>query len=78
MGEVHYGPCNDEERENLIFRPSIWAKADIKKGETLTTENIRVARPQGGMAPKYFEEVLGKKAACDITVATPLTENLIE
>lgn len=76
-GAVNYGPASPQEAENRIFRPSIWVKKDMKKGETLTTDNIRVARPGHGLAPKFFDEVLGKIAARDIEAATPLQKNLI-
>jgi pseudaminic acid synthase len=73
LGDVAYGPVSEQEAENIVFRPSIWAKKEIKKGEELTLENIRVARPSGGLAPQHFEDVLGKKAAQDIAFATPIT-----
>jgi len=73
MGEPRYGPVNKQESENTIFRPSIWPKKNIKKGEIFTTDNIRVARPEGSLAPKHFEEILGKKAERDIEFATPFS-----
>lgn len=76
-GVVNDGPASLQEAENRIFRPSIWIQKDIKKGETLTLENIRVARPGYGLAPKFFDEVLGKVAARDIEAATPLSGDLV-
>jgi|ETN02SMinimDraft_2_1059926.scaffolds.fasta_scaffold41197_2 pseudaminic acid synthase len=78
MGSAHYGPASKKEEENTLFRPSIWIKKLIKKGEVLTTDNIRVARPKHGLAPKYFDEVLGKKTLKDIPEATPLSWGVIE
>lgn len=34
----------------------------IKAGETFTKENVRSIRPAIGLKPKYYEELLGKKA----------------
>ena len=76
-GKVNYGPASPQEAENRIFRPSILIKKDVKKGETLTLENIRVARPGHGLAPKFFDDVLGKVFAQDAEAATPLRQNLI-
>ena len=45
---------------------------DIKAGEELTSENIRSIRPAYGISPKYYPEVLGKKANKDILRGTPL------
>lgn len=47
-------------------RKSIVAIKSIKKGELFTPENIDIKRPGCGIAPKYFEEVLGKIAKEDI------------
>lgn len=78
MGDTHYGPASEKEEENTLFRPSIWVKKSIKKGEVLSTDNIRVARPKHGLPTKYFDEVLGKKAKKDIPKATPLSWDVIE
>ena len=47
-------------------RKSIVAIKTIKKGELFTIENIDIKRPGHGIAPKYFEEILGKVAKEDI------------
>lgn len=73
LGHVHYGSTSEQEAENAALRPSIWIKNPIKKGETLTLDNIRVARPSYGLAPKHFESLLGKKAAKNLDAAEPLT-----
>ena len=78
LGEVHYGAVNEKDAENRFFRPSVWAKKDIARGEVFTRENIRIARPQGGLPPKDFETLLGKRAAADISFATPLSWDLVE
>lgn len=78
LGHVQYGPATEQEAENTLFRPSIWVKKEIKKGDPFTLENIRVARPKHGLAPKYFEEALGKHAATDIEAATPLSWDMVE
>lgn len=76
-GKVTYGPASPQERENKRFRPSIWVKKSIKKGEPFTLENICIARPNHGLAPKLFYELMGKTAKQDIEAATPLTITLI-
>lgn len=47
-------------------RKSIVAIKTIKKGELFTMDNIDIKRPGYGIAPKYFEEILGKTAKNDI------------
>lgn len=75
-GIVKYGPTTDEV-SNLNFRRSIFAVKDIKKGEILTEENIRIIRPAYGLKPKYFPIILGKKAMCNITKGSPIKFDLI-
>lgn len=77
MGKVKYGP-SDREQANLKFRRSIFCVADIKAGEIITEDNVRVIRPSFGLAPVHMEEILGKKAKTDIAFGTPMAWNLIE
>lgn len=76
VGKVNYGPTKQEE-SNLPFRKSIFVVKDIKKGEKLTEENIRVIRPAYGLKPKCYNEVLGMKALKDIKKGTPLDFEMI-
>lgn len=60
------------EESSTVFRRSIFTIKDIKAGERFTEDNIRVIRPGYGMKPKYYEETIGKIAACDLNRGTPL------
>ncbi len=51
---------------------SLFAAKSIKKGEIFTKENIKSVRPGYGLHTKYYEEILGKKAVCDIEFAEPI------
>ncbi len=62
LGSVNY-ERKPGERDNLKFRRSLYAVADIAKGETFTEQNVRSIRPGFGMAPKLLPDVLGKQAA---------------
>jgi pseudaminic acid synthase len=72
LGTVHYGPNNEAEKHNRNFRRSIFVSQDIKKGEKLTSKNIRVVRPAYGLHTRYYEKVIGKTASADIKFGTPL------
>lgn len=76
IGRVVYGPT-EQEKSNIIFRRSIFCVKDIKKGERITEDNIRVIRPGYGLAPKFYTEVLGQVALQDIERGTPLKNNMI-
>jgi len=60
-----------------VFRRSLYAVKDIKTGETLTPENIKSIRPGLGLAPKYYEEILDKKAKVEIKRGTPLNFKMV-
>ena len=77
LGNVHYGPNNELEKYNQRWRRSLFAAKSIKKGELFTPENVRSVRPAFGLETKFYDEVIGKKAAKDIEFATPLSWNLI-
>ncbi|RAP31601.1 pseudaminic acid synthase [Candidatus Marinamargulisbacteria bacterium SCGC AG-343-D04] len=76
LGKVSFGGSKNEEKSKL-FRRSIYVVKDIKKGEFLTKDNIKIIRPGDGLAPKYFEDMLNKKAKKDIKKATPLNLEMI-
>lgn len=76
-GHVDYR-LSDKERASMVFRRSLFAVKDIKKGEQFTDKNIRAIRPGYGMKPKFLEHVLSKTAAKDIMLGTPITEDVID
>lgn len=58
----------DSERPNMVVaRKSIVAARRIRKGETLTEENITVKRPGNGISPMRWDAVLGTKAIRDFS-----------
>ena len=77
LGGIHYG-LTYEEKKTVIFRRSIFAVKDIKKGEALTEKNIRSIRPGYGLLPKYLKYVLKKKAKTIIRKGTPLSLDLLK
>jgi N-acetylneuraminate synthase len=66
------------EQGNRMFRRSIYAVRDIKKGDQLTSESVRVIRPGFGLAPRHYDEVIGRRAGADIARGTPISWTLIE
>lgn len=68
----------ENEKSSTVFRRSLFAVKDIAQGELLTQENVRCIRPGDGMKPKYYHEILGKRAARAIKKATPLQRDMLE
>ena len=75
-GNVFYG-STEAEVPSLRFRRSLYVVKSVKKGELFTPDNIKSIRPSGGLSTKRYEDVLGKKAACDILGGVPLIEEMI-
>ncbi len=67
----------ESEKNNTQFRRSIYVVKDIKKDQVITKDIIRIIRPSHGLEPKYYEDVIGRRANQDITAGTPLSYNLI-
>jgi pseudaminic acid synthase len=51
---------------------SLFVVQTIEAGEAITRANVRSVRPDMGLHPRYFEEVLGKKALRRLEKGTPL------
>lgn len=64
----------EREKESMVFRRSIAAVKDIRKGDVFSSENVRVIRPGYGIAPRYLEKLLGKKSGRTIRRGEPVTE----
>lgn len=76
IGKVSFD-VSEREATNRVFRRSIFVVRDIKKGQVFTEENIRVIRPGFGLAPKHYEDILGKVASRDIERGTPLDWSMV-
>ncbi|ENM3828775.1 pseudaminic acid synthase [Vibrio cholerae] len=71
MGKINY-ERTDAELGNVKFRRSLYVVKDIQKGEYFNRQNVRSIRPGYGVAPKYYDDVLGKVAKIDLKAGTAL------
>lgn len=76
IGKVSYD-LSDKVKKSRIFKRSIFIVKNIKKGEVFTKTNVRSIRPGFGIAPKYINIVIGKKANKNLSKGTPLTWDVI-
>lgn len=76
-GAVAYG-VSEQEESNACFRRSLFVVRDIAAGEILTPENIRSIRPAYGLKPKYYSEVMGRRAKRPLSKGTPLSFDDLE
>lgn len=59
-------PAESEKITRHNNRKSIVLSRNVNAGERLTEDDIAVKRPGYGIAPKYFEQVLGRRMAKDM------------
>lgn len=77
LGTVNYGQT-ESDRTARFYRRSIYVSRNIKAGEAASTDNIKIVRPGLGLAPKYFEQILGKIARQDLAKGTPVSWEVFE
>lgn len=75
-GKVFFGPM-PHESESLAFRRSLYAVADIGKGEKITRDNVRSIRPGFGLPVKELQGILGRPAKVAIARGTPIAWDLL-
>lgn len=79
LGSGKKEPLAEEMMFRNQWRRSLVALKAIKPGELLTEENIGIKRsPIQGLEPRYFRDVLGKKAKKILCEDDPLTEDLVK
>jgi N-acetylneuraminate synthase len=70
-GCIDYGRKSSEQG-NVTFRRSLYVAKDIPAGSSITPENVRSVRPGFGLAPRYYDTVMGKRAARELKFGEPL------
>lgn len=65
LGDGIKAPSQSEIKNKPIARKSIVASKPIKKGETLTKQNLTIKRPGIGISPMLWDEIIGTTATRD-------------
>ena len=76
LGKVDYGRKSSEQG-NAQFRRSLYFVKDMKAGDVIDESCIRSVRPGYGLAPKYFDELMGRITKCDIIANTATSMDII-
>lgn len=76
LGVIKYGPT-ESENSSLEYRRSVYISQDLKVGDVLSKENVRIIRPGGGLPPKYLDVVLGKPVKRDVIKGTPVSWEIL-
>lgn len=76
IGKIDYGRKSSEQG-NVKFRRSLYFVKDMRSGETITRDSIRIVRPGFGLAPKNLPKLLGRTVNQDIKKATAVNWKVI-
>lgn len=76
LGKVQYGIQAAEEK-SVMFKRSIYVSKDIKVGDVFSPDNLKIIRPALGLAPKYWDDVIGRKSKSDLKAGTPLSKEFL-
>jgi len=77
LGVVNYEPTENE-KNSALLRRSLFVVKDMKVGDFFTANNVRSIRPGYGLHTRHLEHVLGRCAARDIAMGTPMSWDLIQ
>ncbi|OXR47999.1 pseudaminic acid synthase [Pusillimonas sp. T2] len=72
LGAIDYGRKSSEQG-NAQFRRSLYFIQAMKMGEIVTKESVRSVRPGYGVAPKYMDEIVGRRVCRDVRQFEPVT-----
>lgn len=76
LGSIVYGGTTAEEGSR-VFRRSLYISQDMKSGDVLTVENMRIVRPGFGLSPKHYDTLLGKTVKRDAVKGERVTWDLV-
>jgi pseudaminic acid synthase len=66
------------EEGSMVFRRSIYFVRDLPAGMVIGPEDIRRIRPGMGLAPRYFDDIVGRKLKVAVTRGTATRWELFE
>lgn len=69
---------SEGEKASTIFRRSLFAVKEIKKGEIFTSDNIRSIRPGYGEKPKYLKTIIGQICKKNLAQGEPVMDDCFE
>jgi sialic acid synthase SpsE len=79
LGSRDWNIQDEELSQRSTMQKGVYAARDIKKGESVTMQDVKFLRPSGGMSPKeFYFEYLNRPAKVDIRTGQNITSNLFE
>jgi N-acetylneuraminate synthase len=77
LGQVDYGRKSSEQG-NVKFRRSLYFVKNMKAGDVIAQDCVRSVRPGFGLAPRYIDQLIGRKVRSDVRFATPVSWDVIK
>jgi len=72
------GPTESELESMALGRRSIVLRHTLRQGERVREEDLVVSRPGMGLKPRFWNSILGRRAARDISAFEPLSLDMFE
>jgi len=63
----------EAEKQNMVFRRSLYFVNDLTAGDKITQNDIKRIRPGYGIEPKYYDEIIGKVLKKDAARGEPVS-----
>ena len=76
IGQVNYTRTKSEV-DNVKFRRSIYFVRPLAEGQRITRSDIRRVRPGFGLAPKYYDQLLGMTVTKSVGPGDPVTWDVL-
>lgn len=77
MGTIDYGLKSSEEA-NLSFQRSLYFIKNMGAGELIRADCVKSIRPGRGLAPKFLDQIIGKRVRKDVKANTPVTLDSVD
>lgn len=77
VGIVDYN-LTEKQAKGRDFSRSLYIAEDIAKGQLFTENNLRSVRPGFGLHPKYYHQLVGKRATIHLEKGTPMQLDFAE
>ncbi|EAT59827.1 pseudaminic acid synthase [Chlorobium ferrooxidans] len=77
MGEVSYEIARSA-LSSLNSRRSLYVAEAIKAGDLITDSNVKTVRPAFGLHPRFYKEIIGRQAKCDMQAGDRLQLEMLQ
>ena len=78
LGKFEVSALDDEKLARDNARRSLVASKDIKKGDIIKRDDLTFKRPASGISPKFIDNIVGRRAFCNISEDDVLKWNMVE